>query len=121
MRIEKINQLIKREISNMLLYGDINDPRLSFVTIMEVDTSRDLQHARVKFSVLTDDEKEIKNVQDGLDSARGFIRKMISQRIDLRYTPEIVFIHDRSLQYQAQIDRTITEIKNERHGKGEDA
>ncbi len=110
-RMEKVNQQIKREIGNMIQYGDINDPRLTFVTITYVDCSKDLQHARVGFSVLSNDRKKIQSVQEGLSSARGFIRKLIGQRVRLRYTPEIVFIHDDSLSYASKIDDTLEEIK----------
>ncbi|MBL8013809.1 MAG: 30S ribosome-binding factor RbfA [Candidatus Omnitrophica bacterium] len=110
-RMEKVNQQIKREIGNMIQYGEINDPRLTFVTITYVECSKDLQHARVGFSVLSNDRKEIQNVQEGLSSARGFVRKLIGQRVRLRYTPEIVFIHDNSLSYASKIDQTLEEIK----------
>ena len=110
-RMEKVNQQIKREIGNMIQYGEINDPRLTFVTITYVECSKDLQHARVGFSVLSNDRKEIQSVQEGLSSARGFIRKLIGQRVRLRYTPEIVFVHDNSLSYASKIDETLEEIK----------
>lgn len=110
-RMEKVNQQIKREIGHMIQYGEINDPRLTFVTITYVECSKDLQHARVGFSVLSNNRKEIQNVQEGLSSARGFVRKLIGQRMRLRYTPEIVFIHDDSLAYASKIDQALEEIK----------
>ena len=113
MRIDKVNELMKREISNMILMGEIKDPRLSFVTITQVEVSKDLRHARVSFSVLTNNPKEIKSVQDGLDSARGHVRKLVGQRIRIRFTPEVYFVHDRSLEYSDLVDRTLTEIKKQ--------
>ncbi len=110
-RMERVNQQIKREIGNMIQYGEINDPRLTFVTITYVECSKDLQHARVGFSVLSNNLKEIQSVQEGLSSARGFVRKLIGQRVRLRYTPEIVFIHDNSLAYSSAIDQTLEDIK----------
>ena len=117
-RMEKVNQQIKREIGNMIQYGEINDPRLTFVTITYVECSKDLQHARVGFSVLSNNRKEIQNVQEGLSSARGFVRKLIGQRVRLRYTPEIVFIHDDSLAYSSRIDQTLDEIKKSQKESG---
>ena len=111
MRMDKVNELIKRELSNMILYGDINDPRVSLVTIMSVDVSKDLRYARVKFCVLKDDPQLINNATAGLESCRGFIRKLIGQRLKLRYTPEIHFYFDKGVQYAAQIDMTLAEIK----------
>jgi len=109
--MEKVNKLIQREISNMLQFGDINDPRVSLVTIMSVDVSKDIRYARVRFSVLRDDPSVVENAQRGLDSARGFIRKLIGQRLKLRYTPEIQFFFDKGVQYAIQIDTTLEEIK----------
>jgi ribosome-binding factor A len=117
-RMEKVNQQIKREIGNMIQYGDIKDPRLTFVTITYVECSKDLQHARVGFSVLSNNHKEIQKVQEGLSSARGVVRKLIGQRVRLRYTPEIVFIHDDSLAYSSSIDKTLDEIKKSQQEGG---
>jgi ribosome-binding factor A len=110
-RMEKVNHQIKREIGNMLQYGDLNDPRLTFVTITYAECSKDLRHARVGFSVLTNNRKEIQGVQEGLNSARGFIRKLLGERVRMRYTPEIVFVHDDSLAYASHIDEKLSEIK----------
>ncbi len=110
-RMEKVNHQIKREIGNMVQYGDISDPRLTFITITYVECSKDLQHARVGFSVLSNNRKEIQGVQEGLNSARGFVRKLLGERVRMRYTPEIVFVHDNSLAYSSQIDQTLSEIK----------
>ena len=111
MRIEKVNSSIKRELGVMLELGEISDPRLSFVTIMNVDVSKDLQHARVKFSILSDKPKDIQAALKGFESCRGFIRKLISQRLELRYTPEFTFIYDKSVKYAADIDKTLEEIR----------
>ena len=58
MRIEKVNSSIKRELANIILLGEVRDPRISFVTILNVDVSKDLQHARVRFSMLADTPEE---------------------------------------------------------------
>jgi len=110
-RIEKVNQLIKREISNMILIGKIKDPRIKFVTILTVDVSKDLQHARVRFSTLSDDPADIKNATEGLNSCRAYIRRLLSQNVELRYTPEVQFIYDKSVKYAVEIDQTLEEIK----------
>ena len=111
MRIEKVNSSIKRVLGAILELGEIKDPRISFVTIMSVDVSKDLQHARVKFSILSDAPADIKAAEKGFESCRGFIRKLISQRVELRYTPEFQFIYDKSIKYAADIDKTLEEIK----------
>lgn len=118
-RIEKVNEVIKREISNILQLGEVKDPRISFVTILNVEVSKDLQHARVKFSTLSDRPMDIKNAEEGFNSCRGFIRKLVGSRIEMRYTPELNFIYDKGLQYAAQVDKTLAEIKEleEKEGK----
>jgi len=111
MRIEKVNSSIKRELANIIHLGEIRDPRISFVTITNVDVSKDLQHAKVKFSTLSDDPDDIKAAKAGFESSRGYIRKLISQRVDLRYTPEFQFIYDKSVKYAVEIDKVLQEIK----------
>ena len=91
---------------------ELQDPRLKFVTVTEVDVSRDLRHARVSFSVLGDEVK-IQEAAEGLNRARGLIRKMVGQRISTRYTPEIVFVQDRSREYGVKIEETLEEIRHE--------
>ena len=120
MRIEKVNSSIKRELANIILLGEIRDPRISFVTIISVDTSKDLQHARVKFSTLSDTPKDIKAAIAGFESSRGFIRKLISQRLALRYTPEFQFIYDKSVKYAAEIDKILEEVKQLKPALGEE-
>ena len=119
-RIEKVNEAIKRELGNMIHMGHLSDPRVRFVTIMDVEVSKDLQHARVKFSTLSVDPKDIKDAAEGLDSCRGYIRKLISERVVMRYTPQFKFVYDRSMHYADQVDKALEEIK--KFGpRGEDA
>ncbi len=110
-RVERISELIKREICNMIQLGDINDPRVRLATITSVEVSKDLQHARVKFSVLSDDPAVIKNTTDGFNSCRGLIRRLIGQRLVTRHTPEFHFIFDKTVQHAARIDAVLEEIK----------
>ncbi len=112
MRIDRVNEVIKRELGNMFLMGEINDPRVRLVTILNVDVSKDLQHARVRFSVLSDDPKDIKNATEGLKNSSGFIRKIIASKVVLRYIPEFQFIFDKGISHAAKIDATLEEIKN---------
>ena len=71
-----------------------------------------MQHAKVFFSVLGNEVK-LKGAQEGLDSARGFVRKLVGQRVHMRYTPEIAFIFDQSIEYGRKIEETIERVKNE--------
>lgn len=110
-RIDRVNQSVKEEIGRILQF-DFEDQRLKFVTIVEVKVSRDLQHAKVYFTALRDPSK-IEEVLEALTKARGLIRHLLSQRLQMRYTPEIDFILDKSIEYGQRIDETIERIKDE--------
>src|SRR5262245_54145190 len=108
LRMEKVNALMKREISSML-QTDFHDSRFTFVTVTQVVVSPDLHQARVSFTVLGD-EGQVQRTAEDLNRVRGFIRKMVGERIRLRYTPEIEFVYDKSVEYSDRIERTIQEI-----------
>ncbi len=110
-RIDRVNELMRREIS-IMLQKDLQDPRLEFVTITHVDVSRDLRYAKVSFSVLGPTDR-VQKAQEALEKASGFVRKLVGERIRMRYTPEIHFIYDRSIEYSAQIDAALENLKKE--------
>jgi len=114
-RIDRVNQQVKRELGR-IIQRELSDPRLQFVTITEVDVSRDLRNARIRFSVLGEESK-VQAAQQGLEGARGMIRKLLSQSMSLRYTPELFFIYDQSVEMSVRIEETLKEIhdENEEH------
>ncbi|HLC42456.1 MAG TPA: 30S ribosome-binding factor RbfA [Methylomirabilota bacterium] len=115
-RIDRINQLIKEEISEVL-QRELKDPRIGFVTVTEVDVSKDLHHAKVFVSVLGSDE-EWRSTIEALESAGGFIRHWLRQHIRLRYIPELAFRPDRSMAHSAHIQRLLEELKARDAHKG---
>jgi|SRR3990172_1905462 len=108
-RVDRVNQLIKEEISG-ILQRELKDPRLGFVTVTEVDVSKDLHHAKVFVSVLGSDE-EWRSTLEALESASGFIRNWLRQHIRLRYIPELTFRPDRSMAHAAHIQHLLEELK----------
>ena len=100
-RIGRINEEIQRELSDQ--FRRLKDPRVSsgMVSITRVDTTGDLRYARVYISVL--DKSQEKDVLKGLKSASGFLRRELGRALQLRYTPELQFIGDDSIQYGAHI------------------
>ena len=108
-RYEKVAEALRKEISS-IIHDELNDPRLGFVTITNVDLTSDLRYAKVFFSVLGKDQ-EYNRTKEALDSALGFIRRLIAQRIRLRFTPEIAFKEDRSSEYSIKIQQVLEEIK----------
>lgn len=109
-RMDRVNQQFKREISR-IIHQDLADPRLGFVTIIRADVSRDLKNGKIYFTVLGD-EQQAHEAQKGLDGARGMIRRLVGQRIKIRFTPEIAFVYDASAGFQSSIEQTIAEIKD---------
>ena len=100
-RIGRINEEIQRELSTLL--RTVKDPRLqnALVTITHVDTTSDLRYARIFISAL--DKGQEKDMMKGLRSAAGYLRRELGAALRLRYTPELQFIADDSIQQGAHI------------------
>ena len=108
-RKERLDELLKRELESIICY-ELSDPRLDHITVSEVDVSKDLQTARVYIGVLEDKAKE-REVMNGLDDARGFIRNQIAGRVQLRKVPDLVFRLDRTLGDVQRIDTIIDQLE----------
>lgn len=112
-RIERVNSLIRQEISE-LLQQEVKDPRLdnNFVTVTEVTTSSDLKHSKVFVSSISTEEEK-RSVLSALASASGFIRRELSRRLKLRYTPELIFQWDNSLEQGDHLLKLIDKVSRE--------
>jgi ribosome-binding factor A len=108
-RQDKVREALKQEIST-IIHDELKDPRLGFVTVTRAEITADLRQAKIYFSVLGKDE-DYKKTKEALNSAIGFIRRLIAQRIKLRFTPEIIFKEDRSSEYSVRIEEILQEIK----------
>ncbi len=110
-RLDRVNQLIKEEIS-LLLQRELKDPRLGFVSVTEVETSKDLRLAKVFVSVLGDDA-QWKSSLAALESAKGFIRNWLRDHLEMRATPVLDFRADRSREHAARIQSLLKQIHGE--------
>ncbi|MEW6458593.1 MAG: 30S ribosome-binding factor RbfA [Bacillota bacterium] len=110
-RPERLAEVIKKEISDLL--RQMKDPRLGFVTVTAVEVSSDLRYAKVFVSVLGSNEDQDASLKV-LRGAQGFIRTELGKRIRLRYTPEVSFVHDPSIEEGTRIIQIIRDI-----GKGQ--
>ncbi|HHV29598.1 30S ribosome-binding factor RbfA [Acetivibrio mesophilus] len=111
-RIERISEEIKREMST-IIQNELKDPRLSkLISITHLSVTKDLRYAKVYVSVMGSDEEK-SNALEGLKSAAGFIRREIGRRVQIRYTPEIHFELDNSIEKGAYITRLINETSVE--------
>ena len=108
-RIERVNHLIREEISQ-LLQREVKDPRLSgFITVTQVSTSPDLSHAKVFISVMGED-KEKEEALLALANASGFFRRELSARLRLRRSPALSFHYDDSISQGAQVLQLISQV-----------
>lgn len=106
-RLGRINDEIQRELSSLL--RTVKDPRVNgLVSIMSVETAPDLRYAKVYVSVL--DDSDIKGVIKGLTSAQGYLRRELGRNLNLRYTPELTFEGDNSIQHGAHILKVIRDL-----------
>lgn len=111
LRIEKVQELIKQEVSQIIL-KELKDPRIGFVTVTQVDVTGDLRSAKIYVSLMGSQE-QIKDCWDGLQKALGYIRREIGKRIRLRCTPELSFQLDKSLDYSVHIQELLSKIKDD--------
>ena len=103
----RINDEFQKEIAMIL--RDVKDPRVSgaFISVTGATVTPDLRNAKVYYSSLTGDKKEIKK---GLQAANGFIRSQIARRMNLRITPELNFVKDGSIEHGAKIAKLLDEV-----------
>ncbi len=109
MRADRVAEEMKKEISS-IIENQVKDPRIGFVTIISVEISNDLRHAKVFVSALGTDEERTRSME-GLEQAKGFIRRETAQRINLRYAPEIVFKSDKSIEHGVKIAQMLSKLK----------
>lgn len=108
-RINRINQEIKKELSEII--RELKDPRIhSMTSVIAVDTAKDLRNAKVYISVLGNEEQQ-KDTIKGLRSAAGFVRHEIGERLDLRCNPDLVFELDHSIEYGAKINQILNSLE----------
>ena len=109
-RPDRVGQEIQVALGEIIAKGKLRDPRVGFITITGVKVSADLRVARVYYSMLgTEEEREA--TQDGLDAAKGFVRREVTSRVKLRVSPEIFFSFDASVGEGDKIDRLLREVK----------
>ena len=101
-------------VSELLVKG-LKDPRIGFVTITGVKLTDDLHLATIFFTVIGSDA-ERKDTEQGLNSARGYIRKELGKNLRMRYIPDIVFRYDVSVEYGSRIESLLKEIGTKEEG-----
>ena len=108
-RKERVEEAIRKEVST-IIHDELKDPRIGFVTVTRVELSKDLRNARIFYSVLGQEESH-KKTRLALDSALGYIRSLVAQRINMRFATELIFQEDRSTEYSIKIEEALNKIK----------
>ena len=113
-RVSRVAELIKREVSQMLIH-DIKDDRVGagLVSVTDVVVSGDLQHAKIFVSVYGSEEAKIETMA-GLKSATGFVRTELGQRVRLRRTPEVIFQEDSSIERGTKVLSLLNQLNHDR-------
>lgn len=108
-RIDRINEEIRKEMSEII--RELKDPRVTrgLCSVVTVDVTKDLRWCKAYISVFGDEDTK-KSAMEGLKSAAGFVRKELAHRLGLRYTPEIVFTQDTSIEHGAHINKLLNDM-----------
>lgn len=104
-RMRRVDEAV-REVLSDAIATDLKDPRVGFVTVTAVKTSRDLRHARVYVSVLGDEPTRAATLT-GLRSAHGFLQGAISRELKLKHTPTLTFEYDETVERAARLNQLL--------------
>lgn len=116
-RMNKIDEELKKEISN-IISTELKNPHLTgLISVTKVKTTPDLRFARVYVTMIN--EKSKKENLSILKQSSGYIRSTVAKRINLRYTPELIFEFDDSLEYGSRIDEILKNITKDIKKEGE--
>lgn len=109
-KIERIESAMVKEIS-YLLATEIKDPDIRFVTVTAAKVTNDLSFAKIYVTVFDEEKKE--STLKALNSASGFLRTKLCDRINIRHMPELEFVYDESIAYGKKIENIIEKIHEE--------
>ncbi|WMJ82022.1 30S ribosome-binding factor RbfA [Clostridium sp. MB40-C1] len=111
-RLGRINEEIRKEISNLISY-EINDPRLTaMVSVTKVEVTNDLRYAKIFVSVFGNNEESKNESFEALKSAAGYMRREIGHRVKLRYIPELILELDDSIEQGMHINKLLYDLKD---------
>ena len=111
-RLKRVEELLTQELAKILNY-DMRDPRIALIGVTGVKVSRDLSEAIVHVSFLEDAPEKIDGTMEALESARGYVRHLLAQRVDLKRIPEIHFKYDPTESQAFRVFGLMEEIRRE--------
>ncbi|MGH7583441.1 MAG: 30S ribosome-binding factor RbfA [Gemmatimonadales bacterium] len=112
-RPEQVGESIRATLAEALLRGDVRDPRIGMVTVSGVEVTRDLSHATIRVLPHGTPEERAAAVE-GLQSAAGFLRRLVARTLTTRTVPELHFVLDRGLEHAQRIDQILADLKHDR-------
>ncbi|HJW56785.1 MAG TPA: 30S ribosome-binding factor RbfA [Burkholderiaceae bacterium] len=102
----RVADQIQRDLAEIIAF-ELKDPRVGMITITEVQVTPDYAHAKVFFTMLSDDQDAIQNTVAGLQKAAGFIRGQLGRRLTIHAIPELHFVHDTSTARGMELSKLI--------------
>ncbi len=107
-RPQQVADLIHKTLA-VALQRETNDPRLTKISITEVNVSPDLRNARIYYTLLN--KNELKPIEKALAKGAGFLRHCLAQQVGLRYVPKLEFLYDDNLQHAEELGKLLSQIK----------
>lgn len=108
----RINEEVRKELSN-IIQNELKDPRINaMVSITKVDVTKDLRYAKVYVSIFGNEEEK-NNTFNALKNSGGFLRRELGNRINMRYTPQLILELDDSIEHGMHIEELLHKIKGE--------
>lgn len=110
-RMDQINSEIRKSLSE-IINNDLRNPNIDYevISVISVKTSTDLSQAKIFVSILAEDEKQ-KMVFNEIESSKSFIRKRLSEKMNLKNTPQLVFVHDKTIEHGQKIMSILDDLK----------
>lgn len=106
-RIDRISEEVRRE-TDAIIREELHDPRISGTfSVTRAEVTGDLRYAKIYISVLEDDKR--KDLIDALQNAKGYIRRALGKRMIIRYTPELIFVSDKNIEYGVHIAKMLAD------------
>ena len=106
-RIDRISEEVRREV-DAIIRGELHDPRIrGTYSVTRAEVTGDLRYAKIYISVLEDDRRE--GLMEALKNAKGYIRHVLGKRMIIRYTPELIFVSDKNIEYGVHIAKVLAE------------
>ena len=115
----RVADQIQRDLSEIIAF-ELKDPRVSMVTLTEVQLTPDYAHAKVFFTTLADEPAAIRSTVEGLAKAAGFLRMQLGRRLTIHTLPELHFVHDTSTVRGIELSRLIAEANAQRADDADD-